>query len=502
PVGYATLDADAAIREVNLKGSGMLGEERRHVLGKKLTWFIGQQSLSDINVCLQMLSAGNERQSCEVQLRSQEKEAPWVLIEAALVRKNGRPEYRIVLSDISARKRAEAEKEKLLAKLIQSRKMEAIGRIAGGVAHEFNNMLTVFFVAVDLMKMQCPYKSPIFEHISAIERASMHGKEIVRQLLTFSQKQLISPTLCDLNALISSLGPSLEHMAGQKIELCLDLQPEMGTIKADFAQMNQLIAALASNGRDAMPDGGKLTIATADVDLDAEFCSARADLNPGPHVRIQVSDTGVGMDHETLANIFEPFFTTKEVGAGSGLGLPTIYGIVRQAGGFIDVQSETGHGSVFTVYFPIAATSAERGEPDVPDELPRGHETILLVDDNEMLLRVTGLMLEHLGYAVTAVSSPAAALSLIKEQSQSYNLLIADVIMPGLNGAQLHDKIACVQPNMKVLFMSGYTAEIIGEMGRFPDSTAGFIQKPFTVDELARKVRVVLDGLLPRFAAK
>lgn len=416
-------------------------------------------------------------------------------LSVAAVRKpDGSLDYVLaLLEDITLRKLAEQEREALHAQLLQSQKMESVGRLAGGVAHDYNNMLAVIFISLELMRMKLPPDSPVSENIEEIERAAERSRDITRQLLTFSRKQLISPKPTDLNALISDTGKSLVRLIGEDIELRYSLQEGLGSVMIDPAQVDQVLINLAVNARDAMPNGGMLTITTSNIDVTEEFCRTHAGYLPGSYVLLMVADTGTGMDKETQEHIFEPFFTTKDLGKGTGLGLATIYGIVRQNEGFIDVYSEIGHGTTFKIYLRRMKGSAavERTEKSVA--APSGRESVLLVEDDAMLNRTIKEMLERIGYTVVAVSSPDEAMQQLAQEDTTFALLLTDVVLPGMNGKQLGDRIAEQRAGIKILYMSGYTSDVIAHRGVL-DQGIDFIQKPFAIHELASTIRKVLAG--------
>ena len=393
--------------------------------------------------------------------------------------------------DISYRKQAEAERSKLEVQLYQAQKMESIGRLAGGVAHDFNNMLGVILGYADLMKADLATDHPLLRKVLEIEKAAKHSRDITTQLLAFSRKQVVSPQVLNLNARIRDLQKTLARLIGEDIDLQVFTGDGLWKVKFDPIQIEQILINLAVNARDAMPDGGKLTIETVNTRIGEAYCREHAGFIPGDFVRLSISDNGSGMEPETLAHVFEPFFTTKEVGKGTGLGLATVYGIVKQSGGFINAYSEPGQGTTFTIYLPredgggaIVAQSDE-----VP--LVAGTETVLLVEDDEMVRVMTRAMLERIGYTVQAVSTPEAALAFFEGDGQPVDLLMTDVVMPVMNGKQLRDRIAAIRPDIRTLFMSGYTANVIVQHGVL-DEGVHFIQKPFSMNHLARMVRKAL----------
>lgn len=396
-----------------------------------------------------------------------------------------------IVQDITRRKLVEEERAALQEQLLQAQKMESVGRLAGGVAHDFNNMLAVIFIAIELIKMKLPPADPLNEHLNEIMSAATRARDITRQLLAFSRKQIISPQIVNLNEFVAHTEKTLSRLIGEDIALTFTPGQSLGSIRIDPSQIDQILMNLAANARDAMPDGGKLTIETANVEFDEAYCRIHGGYRPGRYVQLAVSDTGVGMSEEVREHIFEPFFTTKEVGKGTGLGLATIYGIVQQNHGYIHVYSEPGIGTTFRIYFlrsdhetPVSAESAQ-------EMALRGEGSILLVEDDEILCRVTKATLESLGYFVTATQSPEEALHIAGDPAVHFDLLLTDVVMPGMNGQQLRDRIVEMRPHLKVLFMSGYPSDAITKHGVLDDGVQ-FLPKPFAVAALAEKLRDML----------
>ncbi len=396
-----------------------------------------------------------------------------------------------VLRDITDRKHAEEEKQKLQSQLLQSQKMESIGRLAGGVAHDFNNMLCVILGYTELITARLPVDDPLLRDLRAIEKAACHSRDVTAQLLAFSRKQLIAPRPVNLNDIISGAKETLAPLIGEDIELQFYPGPGLWNIIFDPAQIEQILMNLAVNARDALPSGGKLIIKTANISLDEASCREQSGFMPGDYVLLEVSDNGLGMDTETLTHIFEPFFTTKGVGEGTGLGLATVYGIIEQNGGSIRVSSEPGRGTTFKVYIP-KGLEQERA-PAKTDRTPvaSGTGTVLLVEDDIMVSRMTAEMLKSIGYTVLIANNPVDALSLCEKNHSPIDLLITDVVMPNMNGKELRDRIKILRPGIKVLFMSGYTSNVIVHHGILEESVH-FIQKPFSMNDFARKIQGIL----------
>jgi PAS domain S-box-containing protein len=403
-------------------------------------------------------------------------------------------QFAVSFQDITDRKKAEAEKVQLQAQLIQAQKLESVGRLAGGVAHDFNNMLGVIIGHAELAMEQVDADDPLHAELQQIHRAAMRSADLTRQLLAFARKQIVAPRVLDLNDTVAGMLKMLRRLIGEDIDLAWMPGAELWPVKIDPAQIDQILANLCVNARDAIAGVGKVTIETQNVVFDEAFCARHPDFSPGEFMLLAVSDDGCGMSREVLDNLFEPFFTTKEVGAGTGLGLATVYGIVKQNGGFINVYSEPGQGSVFKIYLPRFT-----GEPMPPgatpgEEIPCGAgEAILLVEDEPTILNLARSMLERLGYRVLTADTPREALQLAASRRGAIDLLMTDVVMPEMNGRDLARRLLATHPGLKLLFMSGYTANVIAHHGVL-DEGVEFIQKPFSKKDLAVKVRQVLAG--------
>jgi two-component system, cell cycle sensor histidine kinase and response regulator CckA len=397
-----------------------------------------------------------------------------------------------LVRDISDRKQAEVERVQLQAQLLQAQKMESIGRLAGGVAHDFNNMLSVILGYAELIQTQLAKENPLLNDVMQIERAGRRAKDITQQLLAFSRKQIIEPAMMDLNEFITGTQKGLSRLIGEDINLQFSPGADLYKIKFDRSQLDQILINLAANARDAMPQGGKLKIETSNVQIDEAFSKEHLMLTPGDYVLLTVTDSGVGMDKETLAHAFEPFFTTKAVGKGTGLGLATVYGIVIQGGGFIAAASEPGRGSIFDIYFPRMAEEATVAEGIPEFSMKQGTGRVLVVEDDPMVRDLTVAMLESVGYTVRAAETPSAALEYCKKNRDPIDLLITDVVMPELSGVELRDRIQAMKPDLKVLFISGYASDIIAHHGIL-DEGVNFIRKPFTMSDLAKAVQNVIQ---------
>jgi len=398
----------------------------------------------------------------------------------------GRPAALAMALDITKRKSLESQ-------LLQAQKMEAVGRLAGGIAHDFNNLLTVIFASSDLMLKYLNADDPHRPDVEEIRKAADRAAALTRQLLAFSRQQLLVPQVLDLNALVANLERMLQRVIGEDVEFRTALAPALGAVRADPGELERVIMNLVVNARDAMPQGGMLTIETADAELGGVDAQEHLPVQPGWYVMLAVSDTGVGMDAAIKAHVFEPFFTTKEKGKGTGLGLSTVYGIVKQSGGYIWVYSEPGCGTTFKIYLPRVEAEAEplapRSEPPVS---LRGSETVLLVEDEDAVRNLTRKVLEAHGYAVLPAAGGQEALRLASEYDGPIHLLLTDVVMPNMSGRDLARRLASVREETKILYVSGYTDDTIVHHGVLEPGIA-FLQKPFTPEALVRKLREVLS---------
>ena len=423
-------------------------------------------------------------------LRSDGKEFP---VEASIshARSGGQSYFTVILRDVS-------EKMRLEAQLLQAQKMESIGRFAGGIAHDFNNLLMVMFNYLALATRRLEPEHPARPHLAHTQEVAERAAGLTRQLLAFARKQNLGPRTLNPRDVVSGIEPILRRMIGEDLQLKAVLSPDTGSVKADGSQLEQVLMNLAVNARDAMPKGGVLTIETGNVVLDEAYCRSRVGAVPGEHVMIAVTDSGSGMTPEVMARLFEPFFTTKPQGKGTGLGLATCHGIVSQHGGHISVYSELGRGTSFKIFLPRvdhgAATPAGAAPAHTP---PRGGtETILLAEDSQLICDLAANALRESGYKVLAALDGQKALQLAKAHDGPIHLLVSDVVMPELSGADLAAAIIKDRPNVKVIYMSGYTEETISQHGVRGDGT-NFIAKPFMISVLQNKVREVLDAAKP-----
>lgn len=491
-IGISVADISGHLYEVNDAYMGMLGYSREELLGGTLGWrelTPPEWHASDARAVEQLLSTGVAK--------------PW---EKELFRKNGsrlpilvgvamldHPRCISFQVDLSERRHAEEALRKSELRLRQAQKMEAIGNVAGGIAHDFNNLLSVILSYSTLIRADLDPADPVSADVDQIRIAGERAADLTRQLLAFSRQQVMQPRLLNLNEVVARMEKLLRRVIGEDIQLVTIASPEPPLARIDPGQLEQVLMNLAVNSRDAMPQGGRLTIEASVVTLDAAYAAEHIGAQPGSHVRLAVSDTGIGMDAATQARMFEPFFTTKEKGKGTGLGLSTVFGIVKQSGGSIWVYSEPGKGTTFKIYFPrVSEGSAEELAPAQHlTDVPRGSETILLVEDDDHVRAIASTILRRLGYLVLEAREGGEALLICEQHPASIHLLLTDVVMPRMGGRQLSERLLKLRPQMKVLYMSGYTDNSIVHHGVL-DSDVNFIQKPFTPESLGRKVREVL----------
>ncbi len=399
----------------------------------------------------------------------------------------GRPARLVMAMDVSERRQLEAQ-------LRQAQKMEAIGQLAGGIAHDFNNLLTAIRGFTELVRSDLPEGDAHRADLDQVVLAADRATALARQLLAFSRRQVLQPRVIDLAEVVDGIAPMLQRLLGEHIQLVTHAVPGLGLIKVDPSQFEQVIVNLALNAHDAMPDGGQLTIETANVELDAAYASAHAEMVAGPFVLLAVSDTGSGMAAETQAHAFEPFFTTKEPGKGTGMGLATVFGIVKQSGGSIYLYSEPGHGTTFRIYLPRVdeAPVPAAGEPVEVHPAPSGTETILFVEDEPAVRAFAERVLAEQGYTVLSAADAPAALALAAAHAGSIELLVTDVVMPGLQGHQLAERLAAERSGLRVLYVSGFTEHSVIHHGVLGADIA-FLPKPFSAEALGRAVRQALD---------
>ncbi len=467
---------------------------RKDLIGRSMLDFYA--NTEERNTLLAALQVRGSVTGFEISLQNKDgKIIPCSLSSRLWRDAHGNPEKIIgMMRDNTERHRADIEREKLQAQLIQAQKMESVGRLAGGVAHDFNNMLSIVLGYTEMaMEKADPDQQSILADLEEIRDAAERSADLTRQLLAFARKQTITPKVLDLNKTVTEMLNMLRRLIGEDINLIWNPSKELWPVKLDPGQVSQILANLCVNARDAIHGVGKISVETANITMDEKSCTDHAGLVPGQYVSLVLKDDGCGMDRETADKIFEPFFTTKEMGKGTGLGLATVYGIVKQNKGFIYVCSEPGQGSVFTMYLPRYIEQSEKSgqrQPAIP--VVHGSETILLVEDEPAILKMGKMMLERLGYRVLAAVTPGAALELAEKHAGEIHLLMTDVVMPEMNGRDLAKKLLSLYPDLKRLFMSGYTADVIAHQGVL-DEGIHFIRKPFSKNELAVKIREVLE---------
>ncbi|MBI4241191.1 MAG: response regulator [Candidatus Rokubacteria bacterium] len=429
----------------------------------------------------------------ELEMRCKDGSTVWTESKMTLIfDEAGRP------VEILGVTRNTTERKKLEERLRQVQKMEAIGRLAGGIAHDFNNLATVLKGRSQLLLRRLRPADPLRRDVQLMDETADRAAALTQQLLAFSRKQVLQPKVLDLNAVVANMDTLLRRLIGEDIDLVTVPGPGLGRVKADPSQLEQVIVNLAVNARDATPRGGRLTIETANVELDETYARRHVGVVPGPYVMLAVSDTGIGMDAETQSRIFEPFFTTKELGEGTGLGLATVYGIVNQSGGSIWVYSEPGQGATFKIYLPRVEEAADSiGSDKAQNAVPRGAETILIVEDNAAVRDVARDILRDHGYTVLEARHGDDALRICERHAGPIHLMVTDTVMPQMSGRELAERLTVVRPETKVLYVSGYTDNAIVHNGMLNAGVA-FLQKPFTPDALARKVREVLDAARKR----
>ena len=495
-VGMGHLALDGRWLRVNQRLCDIVGYTRQEFLALTVQDLTHPDDLeTDLAYSQQVLVNEISTYSMEKRYFHKDGSLIWVDLTVSLMRaETGKPLYFIrVIQDISRRKEAEESQANLEQQLRQAQKMESIGRLAGGIAHDFNNLLTVILGYCALIQTRAPTGQVLVNNLEQIQQAGESASNLTRQLLTFSRKQILSPTVLDLNNLVTNLHKMLKRLIGEDIELSIIPQPDLHPVIADSGQMEQVIMNLVVNARDAMPTGGMVTIETNNVYHDDVYMSTHFDAVPGPAVMLAVSDTGQGMDKQTQAQIFEPFFTTKEAGKGTGLGLAMVYGIVKQSRGDIIVYSEPGQGTVFKIYLPVG--KVEVLSPPSPQAQPvsqRGNETILLAEDEEIIRNLMRIVLAGEGYTILEAANGEEALALVAQDPTTIALLITDVIMPRMSGPELAKKLKATQPQIKILYTSGYTDDSVVRHGLMRDEIE-FLAKPFSPSTLIAKVREVLD---------
>jgi len=490
PDAYYLRDLEGRFIDGNKAAVELIGYPKEELIGKNFmeVSLLPDEDYNKAAAALQRSAQGLPTGPEELTLLRKDEKQVFTEIRTYPLKIDDRDMVLGIARDITERKRMQQQ-------LMQAQKMESVGRLAGGVAHDFNNMLGVIIghaeLALEKTEPSAPFRSHLMEILSAGERSSA----VIRQLLAFARKQTIRPQVLDLNETLEGMLRMLRRLIGEDIDLLWKPGRTAMSLKIDPSQIDQILANLCVNARDAISDVGKIIIETDRVSLDKAYCADHAGLVPGDYILLAVSDNGCGMNRETIDSIFEPFFTTKEMGKGTGLGLATVYGIVRQNNGCINVYSELGTGTTFRIYLPYHERTPGEEQQTVAKPIPAGQgETVLIVEDEKAIREMATEMLDHLGYNILSASLPAEALRLAEKQAGGIDLLLADVILPEMTGRELSERISALSPNTKILFMSGYTASVISTRGVLDDGV-NFIQKPFSIKDLADSVRTALDGI-------
>jgi PAS domain S-box-containing protein len=485
PLATIVLDLDGNVRLWNPAAEYIFGWTALEVIGKRLP-HVPEAEMPEMSEILQSIARGAVISGMHLRRRRKDGHPIQIELFAAPQRAPDGQAVGVIeqLADVTARQHMEES-------LLQAQKMESIGRLAGGIAHDFNNMLTAISGFAQLLLLDLPQDTLQHQSAENIRRAAEQAAALTQQLLAFSRRQMLQPTVLDPDEVVAAMEPMLRRLIGENIELQFVLHAAPGRLRADPVQIEQIILNLVLNSRDAMPEGGHLEIQTGQASFDGAYVSEHFAVSPGRYVMIAVSDTGIGMDRETRAHIFEPFFTTKEQGKGTGLGLATTYGTVRQSGGYIWLYSEPGEGTTFKAYFPLVEEDASLAATALPPA-SGGTETILLVEDEPRVRELARLILERRGYKLLVAVDPLDALAIVEREDESIDLLVSDVVMPSLSGPEFAERIRKRLPELPAVFLSGYTEELVGAKGGLKD-TDGFLSKPFTPDALAGKVREVVD---------
>ena len=489
-----TVDRETRITSWNLGARRLLGRTAEEMLRRPLASLFAEGVADPEGMAIRLLDT-RLPDRLETEFRSADGSSIDVMASGSpLSAADGQLDGHIIVArDITERRRAEVERAELESQFRQAQKMEAVGRLAGGVAHDFNNLLTVIMGRSEFLRQQLPANDPLLRHVDVITQGAQRAAKLTGQLLAFSRRQVLQPKVLDLNGVIGGMAEMLRRLIGENIVLVTLPAPGLGRVMADPSQVEQILMNLAVNAHDAMPSGGRLTLETSNVVNDETYVRQHMGARPGAYVMLAVTDTGTGMSAETQARLFEPFFTTKGPGKGTGLGLATVYGIVKQSGGNIWVYSEPGHGTCFKVYLPRVDEATDAAEsPDAAGASPRGHETILLVEDEPDLRELALEILAMHGYVVLEAAEAGEALRLGEGHTGRIDLLLTDVIMPGMSGRELAVQLTARRPGLRVLYMSGYTADAMAKHGVLEPEIM-FLQKPYSPAALAHKVREVLD---------
>jgi PAS domain S-box-containing protein len=495
PVGYCTLSKAGLILEANLTVATFLGESKARLIKQPISRYIHKEDQDIYYRHRKQLFETGAPQVCELRMIKKTGVPCWVRLNAnGTVNENGAPICRIVMIDITERKDAEAARVKIEAQFQQAQKMESVGRLAGGVAHDFNNKLAIILGFVDIIMDQIDRSNPVHADLEEIRNAAQHSAVLTRQLLAFARKQAVIPITLDVNDTVTGLLQMLVRLIGEDINLTWLPQTDLWPVKMDPSQLDQILTNLCVNARDAITGTGSITIQSRNTIVDDAYCSTHPGSVPGEYILLSITDDGCGMDADILGKIFEPFYTTKTFDKGTGLGLATVYGAVKQNNGYIYARSEPGTGTTFTIHLPrFKEKISETKKEKLIEPIQHGTETILVVEDEQIILEMIKRMLQHFGYQILAADRPTEAVRLAKEFGGKIDLLITDMIMPEMNGKDLAANILAFSPELKTLFMSGYSSNIISQRGEI-DPNIHFLQKPFSKNELAAKVRLALES--------
>jgi two-component system, cell cycle sensor histidine kinase and response regulator CckA len=487
--GYHEVDLSGNLTLVNDSLCDIIGSSREELLGMNYRELMDETNAQQVfDAYNEVYQSGSANTGFDLEIVRKDGAKRSISVSIALKRDvNQRASgFRGVFRDVTEHRRLEDQ-------LQQAAKMEAIGRLAGGIAHDFNNLLTAVIGYSDLLLKETPKDDVQHERLLNIAHAANRAAALTKQLLAFSRKQVLEVSVLNVNDVIAGMTEMLRRLIGEDIELATDCFSPLGHVRADPSQIEQILLNLVVNARDAMPHGGRLEIETANVLLDEDYSRTQADVEPGLYVMCAVSDSGVGMDSEIMTHIFDPFFTTKDTGVGTGLGLATVYGIVKQHQGHVVVESQPGHGSIFKVYLPLVQEVSDKAlEPEGDKTQPLGTETLLVVEDEEAVRNLTCEALEMLGYSTLSAGDPRQAIAASDCYEGQIHLLLSDVVLPQMDGRSLYKILSAARPDMKVLYVSGYTEDFIVHHGVL-DQGVHFLAKPFTVETLARKVRIILD---------
>ena len=496
PAGYCTLNDQGLILEANLTAATMLGVEQNTLSSKQMFSFIFPEDQYIYDLHRNHLFKTGNSQLCELRMIRSDGVTVWVEIAASLAKDpDGKPDCLAIFENITERKQAENERKKMDEEIGQLKKMEAVRRLASGVAHDYNNILQIILGNTELLLLSAKPDASLTSHLREIETAGRRAADLTRQLLAFSRKELAAPQMLDTNLEIESMLNQFRNLLGKNIKLLWKPSVDPCLIKIDRSQLNRILTALIVNARDAIKGEGRIEIKTEQTEFDEIYSPDSPEFMPSPHVLLSVSDDGCGMDKKTLDRIFEPFFTTKPEYLGCGLGLACLHGLVRQNMGFIRADSRVGAGTIFKIYLPRQAVGqVTRPEQSQPNRPPEGIRTVLLVEDEVELLTFCEEQLRKLGYAVLAFANPIEALNAARSYQDDIHLLLADVSLPKMNGPELARRLTVLRPQMKCVFMSGYNSDILQCQKALSAENLNFLQKPFLIEDMANKIREVLSS--------